>query len=44
MPTVEEPISVSGVFMVAGRLVVGSGRCGRVPDVDVATLTSATGG
>src|SRR6266508_469164 len=30
--------------MVARRLVVGSGRCGRVPDVDVATLTSAPGG
>jgi hypothetical protein len=30
--------------MVAGRLVVGSGRCGRVPHVGVATATSAIGG
>jgi hypothetical protein len=30
--------------MVAGRLAVGSGRCGRVLDVGAATLTSATGG
>src|SRR6266540_2100049 len=32
------------MFMVAGRLVVGSGRRGRVPDVVVARPTSATGG
>jgi hypothetical protein len=30
--------------MVARRPVVGSGRCGRVPDVGVATATSAIGG
>jgi hypothetical protein len=32
------------VFIVAGRLVAGSGSCGRVLDVVVATATSAIGG
>jgi hypothetical protein len=32
------------MFIVAGRLVAGSGRCGRVLDVVVATATSAIGG